>query len=116
MFSPLLDLLLNRQLIERYQMARVFVEEAIKNSGNSPYDLIQMAAKRGREISKGSQPLSPRKHPDEKSAVTALREIEEGLYTKDHFEGKIKSAEQIAEEAKQQEEANKYADQFTEGE
>ena len=96
-------------------MARVFVEEAIKNSGNSPYDLIQMAAKRGREISKGSQPLSPRKHPDEKSAVTALREIEEGLYTKDHFEGKIKSAEQIAEEAKQQEEAEEYANQSTQG-
>jgi len=33
-------------------MARVFVEEAIKNSGESPYDLIQMAAKRGREITK----------------------------------------------------------------
>ena len=97
-------------------MARVFVEEAIKNSGNSPYDLIQMAAKRGREISKGSQPLSPRKHPDEKSAVTALREIEEGLYTKDHFDGKIKSAEQLAEEAKQKEESDEYANQPTESE
>ena len=97
-------------------MARVFVEEAIRKANNNPYELIEMAAKRGREISKGSQPLSPKKHKDEKSAVTALREIEEGLYTKDHFEGKIKSAEQLAEEAKQQEEANKYADQFTQGE
>ena len=97
-------------------MARVFVEEAIKNSGESPYDLIQMAAKRGREISKGSQPLSPRKNKDEKSAVTALREIEEGLYTKDHFNGKIKSAEQLAEEAKQKEEAEEYANQPTQGE
>jgi len=97
-------------------MARVFVEKAIEVSGKSPYDLIQMAAKRGREISKGSQPLSPKKHKDEKSAVTALREIEEGLYTKDHYEGKIKSAEQIAEEAKQQEEAEEYANQSTQGE
>ena len=97
-------------------MARVFVEEAIKNSGESPYDLIQMAAKRGREISKGSQPLSPKKHPNEKSAVTALREIEEGLYTRDHFEGRIKSAEQLAEEAKEKEEAEEYANQFTQSE
>ena len=97
-------------------MARVFVEEAIKKTGNSPYELIQMAAKRGREISKGSQPLSPRKNKDEKSAVTALREIEEGLYTRDHFEGRIKSAEQLAEEAKQQEEAEEYANQPTQGE
>ena len=98
-------------------MARVFVEEAIKKTGNSPYELIQMAAKRGREISQGGQPTSPRKHKDEKSAVTALREIEEGLYTKDHFEGKIKSAEQIAEEEKQKaEEAEEYANQSTQSE
>jgi len=98
-------------------MARVFVEEAIRITGNSPYNLIQMAAKRGREISQGSQPLSPKRHKDEKSAKTALREIEEGLYTKDHFEGKIKSAEQIAEEAKQKaEEAEEYANQSTQSE
>ena len=97
-------------------MARVFVEEAIRKADNNPYELIQMAAKRGREISKGSQPLSPKKHKDEKSAVTALREIEEGLYTKDHFEGKIKSAEQLAKEAKEKEEAEEYANQFTQSE
>ena len=97
-------------------MARVFVEEAIKKTGNSPYDLIQMAAKRGREISKGSKPLVEVKNRHEKSAVTALREIEEGLYTRDHFEGRIKSAEQLAEEAKQKEEAEEYANQPTQGE
>ena len=98
-------------------MARVFVEEAIRITGNSPYNLIQMAAKRGREISQGSQPLSPKRHKDEESEVTALREIEEGLYTKDHFEGKIKSAEQIAEEEKQKaEEAEEYANQSTQSE
>jgi len=97
-------------------MARVFVEEAIKKTGNSPYELIQMAAKRGREISKGSKPLVEVKAKDEKSAVTALREIEEGLYTKDHFDGKIKSAEQLAEEAKQKEEAQEYEYQPTQSE
>ena len=97
-------------------MARVFVQEALKATGESPYDLIQMAAKRGREISKGSKPLVDVQNKDEKSAVTALREIEAGLYTRDHFEGKIKSAEQIAEEAKQQEEAEEYANQSTQGE
>ena len=97
-------------------MARVFVEEALSKTGNSPYELRQMAAKRGREISQGSQPLSPRRVKDEKSAVTALREIEEGLYTKDHFTGKIKSAEQLAEEAKQKEEAEEYANQSTQSE
>jgi len=73
-----------------------------------------MAAKRAREIQQGSAPLV--KSESKKPTVLALQEIEEGLYTKDHFDGVIKSAEQIAEEAKQQEEANKYADQFTEGE
>jgi len=98
-------------------MARVFVEKAIKIADNNPYILIEMAAKRGREITQGSQPLSPRKHRDEKSAVTALREIEEGLYTKDHFEGKIKSTEQLAEEVKHQaEEAEEYANQSTQSE
>ena len=98
-------------------MARVFVEEAIKITGGSPYELIQMAAKRGREISKGSKPLSDRRIAHEKSAVTALREIEEGLYTRDHYTGKIKSAEQIAEEqAKQKAETEDYGNQSTQSE
>ena len=50
-------------------MARVFVEEAIRKSGNSPYELIKMAAKRGREISQGSQPVSPKRHKDEKARL-----------------------------------------------
>jgi len=75
-----------------------------------------MAAKRGREITKGSQPLSPKRYNTEKPAVTALREIEEGLYTKDHFTGKIKSDLELAQEAKQKEEADEYADKFTQSE
>lgn len=97
-------------------MARVFVQEALIKTGESPYDLIQMAAQRGREISKGSRPLVEVKDRAEKSAVTALREIEAGLYTRDHFEGRIKSAEQLAEEAKQKEEAEEYANQSTQSE
>ena len=97
-------------------MARVFVEKAIKQSGVGQHELILMAAKRGREISKGSKPLSPKKNPNEKSAVTALREIEEGLYTRDHFEGRIKSAEQIAEDQAKQKEEAEYEYQPTQGE
>lgn len=95
-------------------MARVFVEKAIEVSGKSPYDLIQMAAKRGREISKGSKPLV--ESESRKSSVLALQEIEEGLYTYEHYQGNIKSAEQLAEEAKQKEESDEYANQPTESE
>jgi DNA-directed RNA polymerase subunit omega len=95
-------------------MARVFVEKAIEVSGKSPYDLIQMAAKRGREISKGSKPLV--ESESRKSSVLALQEIEEGLYTDEHYQGKIKSAEQLAEETKQKEESDEYANQPTESE
>lgn len=95
-------------------MARVFVEKAIEVSGKSPYDLIQMAAKRGREISKGSKPLV--ESESRKSSVLALQEIEEGLYTDEHYQGNIKSAEQLAEEAKQNEESDEYANQPTESE
>jgi DNA-directed RNA polymerase subunit omega len=96
-------------------MARVFVEKALEITGESPYDLILMASKRGREISQGSRPLSERQHKDEKSAVTALREIEEGLYTRDHFDGKIKNAEQLAKEAQEKEELDD-EHQFTQSE
>ena len=46
----------------------------------------------------------------------ALQEIEEGLYTDEHYQGNIKSAEQLAEEAKQKEELDEYANQPTESE
>jgi hypothetical protein len=59
--------------------------------------------------------LSERQHKDEKSAVTALREIEEGLYTRDHFDGKIKNAEQLAKEAQEKEELED-EHQFTQSE
>ena len=115
MFSPLLDLLLNRQLIGKaLNMARVFVEEALKKVEGGQHELIMMAAKRAREIQNGSAPLV--KSESKKPTVLALQEIEEGLYTKEHFDGTIKSAEQIAEEkAKQQEEAE-YEYQPTKGE
>jgi len=97
-------------------MARVFVEEALKKVDGGQHELIVMAAKRAREITKGSRPLVKVTNPHEKATVTALREIEEGLYTKDHFEGKIKSAEQIAEEEAKQKEEAEYEYQFTQSE
>ena len=96
-------------------MARVFVEEALKKVEGGQHELIQMAAKRAREIAKGSKPLVKVNGPHEKPTVTALREIEEGLYTIDHFEGKIKSAEQIAEDQAEQKEEAEYEYQPTQG-
>ena len=91
-------------------MARVFVEEAIKKSGVGQHELIVMAAKRAREIQNGSAPLV--KSESKKPTVLALQEIEEGLYTKDHFDGVIKSAEEQAKE--KQEADDEY--QLTQGE
>jgi DNA-directed RNA polymerase subunit omega len=93
-------------------MARVFVEDALKKSGVGQHELIVMAAKRAREIQAGSAPLV--KSESRKPTVLALQEIEEGLYTMDHFNGTIKSAEQLAEEANQKEADDEY--QFTQGE
>ena len=96
-------------------MARVFLEKALEVTGLGQFELVNMAAKRAREIDRGSAPLVPRKYKQEKSVVTALREIEEGLYTIEHWEGKIKSAEEQALIDKQKEE-EEYANQFTKGE
>jgi DNA-directed RNA polymerase subunit omega len=92
-------------------LARVFVEKAIKLTGEGQFDLIHMAAKRAREIQNGSTPLvqSDSKAP----TVLALQEIEEGLYTRDHFEGNIKSKEELAKEKQETETLNEY--QSTEG-
>jgi|TARA_B100001094_G_scaffold40088_1_gene34673 DNA-directed RNA polymerase subunit omega len=66
-------------------MARVFVEKALEVSEASPFDLILMAAKRGRQLSKGAKPEVD--SPAVKPGVIALHEIEEGKYTQDHFHG-----------------------------
>ena len=94
-------------------MAKVFVEDAVKQCEDGQFDLITFAAKRAREISRGSKPLV--ESDSIKPTTLAIEEIEQGLYTKEHYLGNIKSAEEMAEEAKQKEESHS-EHQFTESE
>ncbi len=57
-------------------MARVTVEDCIEKIPNR-FDLVLVAARRTRLISRGSEPLVPLEN--DKPAVIALREIAEGL-------------------------------------
>ncbi|WP_305460204.1 DNA-directed RNA polymerase subunit omega [Photobacterium leiognathi] len=62
-------------------MARVTVQDAVDKIGNR-FDLIQIAARRARQMQTGGKdPLVPEEN--DKYTVIALREIEEGLITKD---------------------------------
>ncbi|MBP7547660.1 MAG: DNA-directed RNA polymerase subunit omega [Corallincola sp.] len=58
-------------------MARVTVEEAVKQVGNR-FDLVLVAARRARQLAvEGKEPLVDEQN--DKPTVIALREIEEGL-------------------------------------
>ncbi len=58
-------------------MARVTVEDAVKQVGNR-FDLVLVAARRARQLSvQGKDPLVDEEN--DKPTVIALREIEEGL-------------------------------------
>lgn len=62
-------------------MARVTVEDCLDNIHNR-FDLILVASKRARQIARGvSEPLVEREN--DKPTVIALREIAEGLVTRD---------------------------------
>ena len=62
-------------------MARVTVEDCLENIHNR-FDLILVASKRARQIARGaSEPMVEREN--DKPTVIALREIAEGLVTKD---------------------------------
>lgn len=64
-------------------MARVTVEDAVAKVGNR-FDLVLLAARRARQISSGSNPLV--EEDKDKPTVIALREIEEGLITKEFLD------------------------------
>ena len=60
-------------------MARVTVEDAVKQVGNR-FDLVLIAARRARQIAvQGRDPLVDEEN--DKPTVIALREIEEGLFS-----------------------------------
>ena len=62
-------------------MARVTVEDCLENIHNR-FDLILIASKRARQIARGvSEPMVEREN--DKPTVLALREIAEGLVTKE---------------------------------
>lgn len=64
-------------------MARVTVEDAVAKVGNR-FDLVLLAARRARQIASGSNPLV--EEEKDKPTVIALREIEEGLITKEFLD------------------------------
>lgn len=64
-------------------MARITVEDCLEKIPNR-FELIHVAAKRVKQMSKGSRPLIKGTH--NKQAVLALREIAAGLVGKDESE------------------------------
>jgi len=67
-------------------MARISAEEAAKQIGNR-FDLVLVASQRARELKNGSAQRVEGK--DASPTITALREIEEGKYTKQDYLRKL---------------------------
>lgn len=63
-------------------MARISAEKAVEIIG-SRFDLVLVASQRARELKHGSRPMTD--NPGQSVTVTALREIEEGKYTKEDY-------------------------------
>ena len=61
-------------------MARVTVEDCLDNVDNR-FQLVLVASKRARQISNGKEPMV--EWENDKSTVVALREIAEGMVTRD---------------------------------
>ena len=66
-------------------MARITSQKAAKMIG-SQFDLVLVAAQRARELRNGSQPKVQTKNGP---CITAIKEIEEGLYTKEDYLQKL---------------------------
>jgi len=74
---------------------------------HSQHLLVLMASKRAREIQQGSKPLVEY-HKGQKTTTIAIKEIALGFYTEDHYNGKIKSAEDELMAKRFQEEEEQY--------
>ena len=78
-------------------MARITVEDAVEKVGNC-FDLVLIASRRARQLQTGGKdPLIP--EDNDKATVIALREIEEGLITKEILDARElqeKSASDLA--------------------
>lgn len=78
-------------------MARVTVEDCLEHVDNR-FELVLTAAKRARKISIGAEPLVPMEN--DKPTVIALREIAQGLLSKEHVEEEtpVRTIEDVAVE------------------
>ncbi len=73
-------------------MARVTVQDAVEKVGNR-FDLVLIAARRARQMQTGGKDaLVPEEN--DKTTVIALREIEEGLITKDVLDARERQEQQ----------------------
>lgn len=81
-------------------MARVTVEDCLNNVDNR-FQLVLVATKRARQISLGSEPFV--EDENDKPTVIALREIAEGLVTRDILDDPIE--EEILEFISEEEES-----------
>jgi len=73
-------------------MARVTVQDAVEKIGNR-FDLVLIAARRARQMQTGGKDaLVPEEN--DKTTVIALREIEEGLITKDVLDARERQEQQ----------------------
>ncbi|MFY2510005.1 DNA-directed RNA polymerase subunit omega [Vibrio pectenicida] len=78
-------------------MARVTVQDAVEKVGNR-FDLVLIAARRARQMQTGNKDsLVPEEN--DKTTVIALREIEEGLITKDILDARERQEQQEQEAA-----------------
>ncbi|GEM75845.1 DNA-directed RNA polymerase subunit omega [Vibrio sagamiensis] len=78
-------------------MARVTVQDAVEKVGNR-FDLVLIAARRARQMQTGGKDaLVPEEN--DKSTVIALREIEEGLITKEVLDARERQEQQEQEAA-----------------
>ncbi|EGQ8663003.1 DNA-directed RNA polymerase subunit omega [Vibrio cholerae] len=78
-------------------MARVTVQDAVEKISNR-FDLVLVAARRARQMqSGGKDALVPEEN--DKPTVIALREIEEGLITKDVLDARERQEQQEQEAA-----------------
>ncbi len=76
-------------------MARVTVEDCLEHISNR-FELVLLATRRARQLEHGKQPLVD--WDNDKPTVVALREIAEGLITKDDLDAQER-AERAAAEA-----------------
>jgi len=72
-------------------MARITVEDCLEHVDNR-FDLVLLATKRARQLSRGVDPLVP--WQNDKATVVALREIAEGVVNREVVEARQRDVPQ----------------------